>query len=120
GTLFSGLLLLVGLGSGALTLTGIPYYYFLGGCIGFLVVAGNNFAVPHLGTMLTTLIIVACQLVTSALMDHFGILGGETIPLSGLRIAGIVVIFLGAVLVFDNKSPQHHEGTEGFCGRGRN
>ncbi|PSQ84308.1 MAG: hypothetical protein BRD40_01315 [Bacteroidetes bacterium QS_1_65_9] len=75
GTLTAGALLLAGLRMGAFRLTGIPWIYFIGGCLGVLVVAASNYAVRHVGAALFATLLLTGQLFTSAVIDHFGLLG---------------------------------------------
>ena len=100
GTVFAGLLLIVGFKTGHIHFEGIPVYYFFGGFIGLIVVAASNFAVPHVGAMLSVIIIISSQLFASALIDRFGLFGGEVITVDLFHVAGILLLILGSVFVF--------------------
>lgn len=104
GTLFAGLLLLVGVKTGHLVFSGIPFYYFLGGCLGLLMLAGHNYAVPHVGIMLVLIIFITSQLFTSGLIEHFGLMGSTEIPFSWLRLLGFCLLIGGARLVYVRES----------------
>ena len=43
--------------------------------------------------------IVAGQAISSAVIDHFGLLGREKIGMNGLRMLGILMILTGVVLI---------------------
>lgn len=100
GAIFGALLLLVGFGAGKLALGGFPLWYLSGGCMGVLIVALFSFSVPRVGAMVMSLLWTSAQLLMSSLIDHFGWLGGEVIPMTITRCAGIGLLMLGSYLVF--------------------
>jgi transporter family-2 protein len=103
--------LLLGLGSGAVRVTGIPLVYLSGGIFGVLVVAASNYAVRHAGAVLFSVLVLAFQLIGSALIDHFGWLGQTPISLSWTRVLGLGLLIVGAVLVVtDQEAIQAGEG----------
>ena len=104
GTLFAGLLLVVGLRTGVLQWSGIPLVYFLGGALGVLVVAASNYAVQHAGAVVFAVLILTFQLMTSAAIDHFGWMGAAVIPMTLARAAGLVLIVGGAALVVPDRA----------------
>ena len=76
-----------------------PWWAFLGGIVGtFLVVLANR-AVLALGTAGFTAVNVAVQLVISALLDHYGLLGAETSAITLPRVGGMLLLAVGAALV---------------------
>lgn len=103
GAVFAGILIAVGIHTGSLHFRGIPIYYFIGGCFGVLVVFTNNYAVPHIGAMMMTILLISFQLLTSAVIDHFGLLGANIIILNPLRLGGVALLINGALLVFVKK-----------------
>lgn len=104
GTLFGAMMLLVGIRTGVFTLEGLPYYYLLGGCMGLFAVALANYAIVCIGAMATSIAFVLFQLLTSSLLDHFGWLAADAVPLSPLRCIGIFLVALGVVLASTRKS----------------
>jgi transporter family-2 protein len=76
-----------------------PWWSFLGGVIGSLLVVIANQAVTAVGVAAFTAVSVAAQLVISAGMDHFGLFGSDPHLLSPARAAGIALLTLGALLV---------------------
>ena len=77
----------------------VPWWALLGGVIGTGLVALGNRAVGALGVAGFTAVNVATQLMTSAVMDQFGLFGSEVHELSVPRLAGMVLLGVGAVLV---------------------
>ena len=97
GTIVAAALLGVGIRTGVLQIGGLAWFYWVGGCMGVFVVAASNYAVPRLGGGLLGVLLLAAQLVTSAGLDHFGLLGGTAIELSWMRMAGLALVLIGAV-----------------------
>jgi len=80
-------------------LKGVPWYAWVGGLYGAFFVAMAAFAAPRIGvaTMLTAAI--GGQIIAALMLDHFGLLGLARQPVSMERIAGAVLVLIGAVLV---------------------
>ena len=94
-----GLVLLLGISTGTVRVTGIAPVYLSGGVLGVLVVAASNYAVRHAGAALFAVLILAFQLIGSALIDHFGWLGQSPITLSWTRVLGLGLLIVGSTLV---------------------
>lgn len=76
-----------------------PWWSWLGGVIGCGMVVLAARGVSALGVASFTALTVAIQLVVSAAIDHFGWVGADLHPLSVTRVAGIVLLGVGATLV---------------------
>ena len=74
-------------------------WMFLGGAYGAFVVAAAAFAAPRLGLASMLTIMIATQLVAALVIDRFGLIGLPRAPISGLRLAGVGLVLMGAVLV---------------------
>ena len=91
--------LLVGRGS----LRGVAaasWWELTGGLLGAFFVTMTIFVVPRIGTAAAMAAIIAGQLATGLLMDHFGLLGGRHIPLDSSRMLGVLLLMAGGWLVF--------------------
>ena len=77
----------------------MPWYAWVGGLYGAFFVAMAAFAAPRIGvaTMLTAAI--GGQILAALMLDHFGLLGLARQPVSMERVAGAVLVLIGAVLV---------------------
>jgi len=77
----------------------VPWYAWLGGFYGAFFVAMAAFAAPRIGvaTMLTAAI--GGQILAALMLDHFGLLGLARQQVRVERIAGAVLVLIGAVLV---------------------
>ncbi|MBI4124514.1 MAG: DMT family transporter [Deltaproteobacteria bacterium] len=100
GTLFAGILLLMGFQTGQFKTVGVPLIYFLGGGLGVCMVAMSNYAIPRIGIVMTAILFTTSQLFASSLIDHFGLLGAKAMPLTFFHGIGIVLLAVGAMLVF--------------------
>lgn len=76
----------------------VPWWGWLGGAIGALFVATATLLVTRLGAAALICLVVAGQLADSVLLDHFGVLHPRQ-PVDGLRIAGLLLVVTGALLV---------------------
>ncbi|MHA3976453.1 DMT family transporter [Halovulum sp. GXIMD14794] len=97
------LMLLAVMGTGAglsrAALASVPWWAYLAGFIGTLFVGGAIVIAPVTGALVFFVCIVAGQLVGATLADHFGAFGLENRPVSALRIAGLALVLIGAVMV---------------------
>ncbi|MDE5423695.1 DMT family transporter [Ancylomarina sp. DW003] len=75
-----------------------PIYVWIGGLMGAMFVGSIIFLIPRLGAALSFSLIVCGQLVFSLILDHFGMFGIPVQPVNWGRIAGVLLI-LGGVLV---------------------
>ena len=79
-------------------MAGFPIWIWAGGLLGALFVTSNIVLAPRLGTSVMICSIVAGQLIGSITIDHFGLIGAKTIPISIPRIIGAVML-ISAVLI---------------------
>lgn len=78
------------------------WYLYLGGVLGMFIVAVPVFLVPRIGATATVTSIVCGQLAMAVIADELGLLGTPRIQLSAVRIAGVVLLAIGAYLVARN------------------
>ena len=76
-----------------------PPVAWIGGLLGAFFVAAAVTLVPRLGVAMTFSLIVAGQMVMTLIIDHFGLLGVPVKEVSIARIAGILLITGGVVLI---------------------
>ena len=76
-----------------------PAIAWVGGLLGAFFVTATVTLVPRLGMAMTFSLIVAGQMLVTLVIDHFGVLGVPVKEVSLARIAGILLIAGGVVLI---------------------
>ncbi len=77
----------------------IEWYKFTGGLLGVAVVYIVLLSVQEVGAANLFVLIVAGQLLTAVVMDHFGVLGMKESPINLQKVLGILLVIAGAYLV---------------------
>ena len=85
--------------SGGHRIGGAPWWVWTGGALGAVYVTSTVYVSPRIGAATFFGILVAAQLVMSVVIDRFGLLGFPQRGLEPGRLAGIVLLVAGAVLV---------------------
>ena len=80
------------------TLIQIPWFLWLGGFLGVYAISLSIYAVPKLGFLTLTAVVIFGQISMSMLLDHFGWFGTEKTPIHWQRLLGSIVIFIGVFL----------------------
>src|SRR5436305_7945418 len=76
-----------------------PPWAFIGGLLGVGILIGTIVAVPRIGVAATTAIVLAAQVITSAIIDKFGLLGVAARPVTPTRFAGLALAVLAVLLI---------------------
>lgn len=74
----------------------VPYYSFLGGILGVLIVVGVAYTISKTGAAFGISVILIAQLLTAVILDHFGIFTLEKIPINLTRVVGTILMLIGA------------------------
>jgi transporter family-2 protein len=78
----------------------LPAWTFVaGGLLGAFYMLTNTFVAPRLGVAVTMSLIIAGQLAAAVVLDHFGLLGVIVREATPGRIAGVVVMFTGVLMI---------------------
>lgn len=80
----------------------VPPWLWLAGAVGALLFTMMVALAPRLGAGTLMALIVAGQLGTALLFDHFGAFGLAEHPIGLARIAGVALIVVGALLIEAN------------------
>lgn len=88
----------------------VPKWQLIGGLYGAVTIFGLTRTIPYLGAALSTTLLVFGELAMSMLIDSFGLLSMRTIPLNGLRVAGIIALAVGIFLVYLGKRDTARKG----------
>ena len=95
-------LLLVVLTTGRGTVKGIygaAWWELTGGVLGALFVSLTILVVPRIGTAAAMAAIIAAQLGTGLVLDHFGLFGFKVLPFDLKRLIGLAFLIFGAALL---------------------
>jgi len=76
-----------------------PWYTYLGGALGVVIIAGIAYLVGQVGVTAGVSIVIAAQLATALLIDHFGWFGIASQPVDWLKLLGVALLIVGARLV---------------------
>ncbi|MGE3466299.1 MAG: DMT family transporter [Pyrinomonadaceae bacterium] len=76
-----------------------PPIAWIGGLLGAFFVAATVVLVPRLGVAMTFSLIIAGQMLVTLVIDHFGLLGVPVKEISLARVAGILLITGGVILI---------------------
>ena len=79
--------------------THYPWWIWTGGFLGAFLVASTVVLAPRLGAASMMSLIIAGQMFASLFLDHFGWLGYQVQPASGLRMLGMALLVGGVVLI---------------------
>jgi transporter family-2 protein len=96
--LLVGLAVLTGRGPGIADVFRQPAWLLISGVFGAGIVLTLAYAPPRIGTFAAVALMIAGQLLAGALIDGFGWLGTERIPLTAYRVAGLILLTAGAAL----------------------
>lgn len=80
-------------------LAGIPWWKWLGGVMGAFYITTVVIIAPKIGAANTLGFIVAGQLISAVIFDHFGLIGFVIRPITLLRILGVIFLILGVYLI---------------------
>lgn len=81
------------------TVRGLPTWAWIGGLYGCVFVVSAAWGVPRYGAALVITLMVAGQLLAGLALDHFGAMGVPRQPMSLGRIGGVILVFLGVLMV---------------------
>ncbi|RKO68228.1 DMT family transporter [Desulfofundulus salinus] len=73
-----------------------PWYYYLGGMLGVLIVYAVVRSIPKVGVAPATTAIIIGQVLTASLIDHLGLFGLEKLPFTWHRVVGTLLMAGGA------------------------
>lgn len=83
----------------AAALAAAPWWSWAGGFIGAFYVTAVVLLTPRLGVAVTLALTLAGQMAGALLLDHAGALGLATRPITAPRLAGVVLLLAGVLLI---------------------
>lgn len=76
---------------------GLPWWMFLGGAFGVVVLTANIILLPRLGALATAVLPIVGQVVMGLLIDTFGWFRTPVVDLSAVRVVGAALVLVGAL-----------------------
>jgi transporter family-2 protein len=76
-----------------------PWYTYLGGVLGVLIIYGVVCSIPKVGVAPATTAIILGQVFTAGMVDHFGLFGMQRLPFNLYSILGTLLMAGGAFLI---------------------
>ena len=77
----------------------LPWYAWVGGLYGAVFVALAAFAAPRIGVTFFLTLSIGGQLIMALLLDKLGAFGLAQVGITPLRLFGVVLVVVGAMLV---------------------
>jgi transporter family-2 protein len=77
----------------------VPWWQWTGGLLGAYLVSMTIILAPKLGATTLMAVLVTGQLVTGLILDHYGLIGYPVREINVLRLAGVILLFAGVMLV---------------------
>ena len=99
GLVLSAVILLFMRGGNLTAWKSVPWYVLIAGLYGVVILASYSFAIPRIGLATTVTLAIVAQLVLSAVLDHYGLLGSIQHSLDLRRLIGISVLLAGTWLI---------------------
>jgi bacterial/archaeal transporter family-2 protein len=81
------------------TMYTISWWKYLGGVMGAFYITTVVIIAPRIGAANTLGFIVAGQLISAVIFDHFGLIGFVVRQITFLRILGVIFLILGVYLI---------------------
>jgi transporter family-2 protein len=76
-----------------------PWWIWCGGLFGIFYITVSVLLGPRLGVALFFTLVVAGQMLSALVLDHFGLLGSDVKPVNLGRIAGVLLVLAGVYVV---------------------
>ena len=77
----------------------VPWWAYLGGIVGVIYVLTVSVVARKLGATPLLFLVLAGQVISSLLFDHFGLIGFPKSPLTLSKLVGIGLVILGVLVI---------------------
>lgn len=77
----------------------MPFYAYLGGICGLLMVSFTSLTIYNIGNVLFTCISICGQIFLSIVIDHFGLFGIKKTSFNLKRIPALILIAIGVLII---------------------
>jgi transporter family-2 protein len=80
----------------------VPKWHLVGGLLGAFYVIVTILVVPKIGVASAFIAVIAGQIIIGAIIDHFGLFGGNPIPID-VKKASAIILLLFSLYLFNHK-----------------
>ncbi len=87
----------------------LPWWVWLGGSMGVVVVSTSLFFVPRVGSLPWFAALMTGQVIASLVLDHYGLLANPRSQISPMRLLGTVLMILGVLAIVQAKRTESSE-----------
>ncbi len=77
----------------------VPWYAYLGGVFGAFIISGIAYLLGRMEVAAGISIILAAQMITALLIDHFGLFGVSQQSVDWIKIVGVLLLMAGVRLI---------------------
>jgi|TARA_B100000700_G_scaffold115597_1_gene129987 transporter family-2 protein len=91
------------------TLFSVPKWQLTGALFGVVYMLAIVFAVPRVGTAAATVAVISGQLIMSLLVDHFGWLDNDRLPLDPSRLAAMALLAGALLLIYQSNARRERQ-----------
>jgi transporter family-2 protein len=88
----------------------LPWWIWLGGSIGVMMVTTSLILVPRVGSLPWFAAVMTGQTVAALALDHYGLLGNPKSPASPLRLLGAALLIAGVLVIVQAKRIEYGSG----------
>ncbi len=93
------LFILLFFGSGNISaLSTVPKWQLTGGLLGAFFVVVQVIVVPKIGVSASLMAVIVGQIILGAVIDHFGLFGGNRFPIDKQKLIAILLLFVSIYL----------------------
>jgi transporter family-2 protein len=78
---------------------GTPWFLYVGGFCGFVVILSLAFVYPKIGAALAVALLVFGQSAAALAIDHYGLMGMPSVPVTASRVLGLALVAGGIALI---------------------
>lgn len=88
-----------------------PWWLWLGGVIAAIYLTSNILLFPKLGAVQTVILPILGQVLMGTVIDSFGLFGAKLIPLTLIRVIGVIILLVGmfVAVVLANRTHAERE-----------
>ncbi len=76
----------------------VPFYFYMSGIFGGMIVLGTTFLIPRIGARSFFITLITGQILMSIIVSNYGLLSSPTDPITLKKILGAFLVILGAII----------------------